>query len=150
MATIFTIGYQGTSTEEFIVCLQATGVSLLVDIRDRTASRKPGFSKTKLASALMDAAIAYEHWKDLGTPKPIRDLLRKGKDWDAYSDAYLRRLDDRPDLVAALAERSAGETTCLMCFERDALSCHRSLVGQRMQHRGYVDEVVHLAPRTSR
>lgn len=150
MATIYTIGYQGSSPEEFVTCLLENRVSLLIDVRDRTASRKAGFSKARLAARLMDSSIAYEHWKDLGTPKPIRDLLRKAKDWDAYSDAYLQRLDDRPDLVAALAERTAGEAACLMCFERDALSCHRSLVAQRMQDRGYVDEVVHLAPVTSR
>lgn len=150
MATVYTIGYQGTSVEEFIVCLTENGVSLLVDVRERTASRKPGFSKTRLASALMEPAVAYEHWKKLGTPKPVRDLLRKEKDWDAYSDAYLQRLDDRPDLVAALAERTVGEAACLMCFERDALSCHRSLVAQRMQDQGYIDEVVHLAPITAK
>ena len=150
MGIVYTIGYQGTSAEQFITCLTENGVSLLVDVRDRTASRKPGFSKTSLASALMDASVAYEHWKDLGSPKPVRDLLRMAKDWDAYSDAYLQRLDDRPDLVAALAERTAREAACLMCFERDALSCHRSLVAQRMQERGYVDEVVHLAPITSK
>ncbi|MEX2535157.1 MAG: DUF488 domain-containing protein [Trueperaceae bacterium] len=146
MVTLFTIGYQGTSPEEFLDCLSHNGVSLLVDVRERTASRKAGFSKTKLAATLMEAGIAYEHWKDLGTPKPIRDLLRKGKDWAAYSEAYQDRLDDRRDLVAALAERLARETPCLLCFERDALSCHRSLVTQRMQDQGYIGDVVHLAP----
>lgn len=150
MFDIYTVGYQGTSPDEFIDCLRGNGVSLLVDVRDRTASRKPGFSKTKLAEALMDAAIAYEHWRDLGTPKTIRDLLRKENDWAAYTDAYLRRLDDRPDLVAALAERCANENACLMCFEKDPLGCHRSLIAQRMQERGYVSEVVHLAPVPSR
>ncbi|HEX7003565.1 MAG TPA: DUF488 domain-containing protein [Trueperaceae bacterium] len=150
MARIFTVGYEGTTAQEFIDCLRENGVSLLVDVRERTASRKAGFSKTRLSEALTEAGIAYEHWRDLGTPKPIRDLLKKDKDWEAYREAYLRRLDDRPDLVAALAERTAPEAACLMCFERDALSCHRSLVAQRMRDRRYVEEVVHLAPMLSR
>lgn len=150
MTSIFTIGYQGTATEEFIECLRENGVTLLVDVRERSASRKAGFSRTKLASALTDAGIAYEHWRELGTPKPIRDLLRQQKDWGAYSEAYQRRLDDRPDLVAALAERTLDESACLMCFERDAHSCHRSLVAQRMQQKGYIEGVVHLAPMLTR
>ena len=150
MARIFTIGYQGSAQPEFIECLRENEVALLVDVRERTASRKAGFSKTGLIEALARAGIAYEHWRSLGTPKPIRDLLKVQNDWQAYSEAYLQRLDDRPDLVAALAERTAGDSACLMCFERDAQSCHRSLVALRMSERGYVDEVVHLAPKLAK
>lgn len=146
MAGIFTIGYQGCEVDDFVDDLRSHGVTLLVDVRDHTASRKPGFSKTRLGRHLLEVGVGYEHWKDLGTPKRVRDLLRVDKDWEAYRTAYLRKLDDRPDLLAALAERTSVEQACLMCYERDASGCHRYLIVQRMRERGYLDEVVHLLP----
>lgn len=147
MPALRTIGYQGSSQPDFVECLAGHGISLLVDVRDRTASRKPGFSRTGLAGALEAAGIDYEHWRELGTPKPIRDLLRQQKDWEAYRRAYLRRLDEWHELLRGLAERVEGATACLMCYERDPLGCHRSLITERMLGLGLIGGVHHLAPR---
>jgi uncharacterized protein (DUF488 family) len=144
MRTVLTVGYQDSSQTRFVDGLGEAGVSLLVDVRDRTASRKPGFSKTGLEQALAAAGIAYEHWGELGTPKPIRDLLRQKGDWESYRRAYLERLDEREELLAALARRIRGESACLMCYERDALGCHRSLITARMQELGLIGGVTHL------
>jgi uncharacterized protein (DUF488 family) len=146
MRTVFTVGYQGSSQTRFVEGLGEAGVSLLVDVRDRTASRKPGFSKAALEQALAAAGIVYEHWRELGTPKPIRDLLRQKGDWESYRRAYLERLDEREELLGTLARRIQGESACLMCYERDALACHRSLIGQRMKELGLIDGVGHLEP----
>jgi uncharacterized protein (DUF488 family) len=144
MRTVFTVGYQDSSRTRFIDGLAEVGVSLLVDVRDRTASRKPGFSKTGLEQSLAAAGVGYEHWRELGTPKPIRDLLRQKGDWESYRRAYLERLAEREELLASLARRMQGESACLMCYERDALGCHRSLITARMQELGLIGGVTHL------
>jgi uncharacterized protein (DUF488 family) len=144
MADLLTIGYQGSSQAQFLTGLADAGVGLLIDVRDRTSSRKPGFSKSALAEALGSAGIAYEHWRELGTPKPIRDLLRQEGDWESYRRAYLERLAEREELLASLARRMQEENACLMCYERDALRCHRSLITGRMQELGLVSNVAHL------
>jgi uncharacterized protein (DUF488 family) len=144
MRTLYTIGYQGATPERVIGRLEASSVTLLVDVRERTASRKPGFSKTALAASLEASGVSYEHWRQLGTPKAIRDLLHESGDWKAYEVAYLERLAGQYELLERLGERAAHEVACLLCFERDAHGCHRSLVAGRLRERGLVDAVEHL------
>lgn len=58
---IFTIGYEGTTQPDLIAALMAAGVERLIDVRAVPLSRKPGFSKTNLASGLREAGIDYVH-----------------------------------------------------------------------------------------
>ena len=100
-----------------------------MDVRDAPISLKPVFSKWTLGEALEAAGIAYEHVRALGNPKPGRDAARAGKTAE-FRRIYKTRLAT-PDGHAALVEilrRAEGERICLMCYERSAASCHRSLV----------------------
>ena len=49
MSVVFTVGYEGTDIDLFVRTLKAAGVERLADVRAVAASRKAGFSKTKLA-----------------------------------------------------------------------------------------------------
>jgi uncharacterized protein (DUF488 family) len=56
----------------------ATSVRLLIDVRELPTSRRKGFAKSALSSALAAADIGYLHLKGLGDPKPGRDAARAG------------------------------------------------------------------------
>lgn len=145
MRRLHTIGYEGASLAAFVDTLQLSGVTLLVDVRDYPLSRKKGFSKRALASALQDAGIGYEHWRSLGAPRRLRYALKESNDWDAFEQAFDRILDDRNAELEALAGRVQDEVACLMCFEHDHRVCHRSLVASRMAQQRLIEDVDHLA-----
>ena len=70
-----TIGYEGASMQTFLSALQEAQVELLVDVRAVASSRRPGFSKTKLAANLAGKGIDYLHLRGLGTPADGRAVI---------------------------------------------------------------------------
>lgn len=126
---IFTIGYEQTTTAEFIAALQAAGVERVLDIRAVAASRRPGFSKTALAGALQEAGIAYEHLRALGTPKEGRDAAKRG-DRATLQRIYAGQLElpEAQAAAALLLDRIAEQPTALLCYEREPADCHRSML----------------------
>ncbi len=133
MQLLYTIGYEGTDIDRFVATLKAAGVERLADVRAVPISRKKGFSKKALSNRLREEGIEYFHFVGLGDPKPGRDAARAGhyKLFHAIYCAHLESADANSsleDLTAAAAEK----LTCLMCFERDPTTCHRSIVAQEM------------------
>ena len=76
---IFTIGYEGVTQAEFLGALEGAGVERIIDVRALPLSRRPGFSKTPLRTALAEFGIDYVHLKALGTPPEGREAARKGR-----------------------------------------------------------------------
>src|ERR1044071_4254750 len=66
--SLFTAGYEGLALSDFLKQLNAASVEVLFDVRYRPQSRKPGFSKNKLAAACKRVGIRYVHDAKLGTP----------------------------------------------------------------------------------
>ncbi len=129
MPTIWTIGYEQTTQAGVIDALTGAGIEVLADIRYLPLSRRPGFSKSSLRAAAEEAGIAYRHFKMLGTPADGRAAARRG-DHAALSRIYAGQLE-LPEAMAAMAELRdlAGEKrVVLLCYERDAAACHRSLL----------------------
>jgi uncharacterized protein (DUF488 family) len=145
MPTVFTIGYeQHRRPETLIAALGAAGVRRIVDVRELPLSRRRGFSKTALASALEDAKIEYEHVRALGNPKRFRDMYRSGRrrEGERRYRAHLHN-GSYPALVA-LGETLEDEPTCLLCFEAAHEECHRAVIVQALEARLSKLEVVHL------
>ena len=131
MAILFTVGYEGSDVRSLIRALRQNDVEEVVDVRLTPVSRKPGFSKTALASALVLEGIAYSHEPDLGCPKDIRIAYRRTDDFGAYARSYRRRvLVPAAAVVEALAHAASSKRLCLLCFERNASECHRSIVAE--------------------
>ena len=63
---LFTIGYEKALLKDVIAALTAAGVEILLDVRDRPISRRPGFSKRQLGAAVEDAGMRYVHLAALG------------------------------------------------------------------------------------
>jgi uncharacterized protein (DUF488 family) len=126
-----TIGYQGSTIDTVIAALTEAGTKLLIDVRAVPLSRKPGFSKRQLAAALDEAGIAYVHLQGLGTPKPGRDAVRAGHPERMVPIFKEHMRSDRAQAELAQAKGLTTErTACLLCFERDHTTCHRTLVAE--------------------
>lgn len=126
---IFTIGYEQARQQAVVDALQAAGVKVLADIRYLPLSRRPGFSKSSLAAAVTEAGIAYRHFKHLGTPAEGRVAARRG-DHAELSRVYAGQLE-LPEAMAQMAELRAiaeEQPVALLCYERAAHECHRSLL----------------------
>src|ERR1700728_827457 len=126
-----TIGYEGTTIDAVVTRLRADEVALLIDVRAVAASRKPGFSKRQLAAELDAVGIAYVHLQGLGTPKPGRDAVRAGHPERMVPIFMAHMQGDRAQAELAQAIGMArGVRACLLCFERDHTTCHRTLVAE--------------------
>ena len=62
---LFTAGYEGINIDTFISNLLAKNINCVLDVRALPLSRKPGFSKNKLADRLKDADIQNFRFHDL-------------------------------------------------------------------------------------
>jgi uncharacterized protein (DUF488 family) len=137
VTTLWTIGYQRLSPATLVAELRAAGVRRVLDVRLRPQSRKPGMSKTRLASALAEHGIAYEHRRALGTPVEIRGLYRAGRIEEAAT-AFARHLEDgeaADELDALAAALDDAPATALLCLEEDPAACHRRVVAEALRAR---------------
>ncbi len=129
---LYTIGYEGTDIDTFIWHLKKYSVSCLLDVRGTPASRKPGFSKRALSERLEADGIRYVHFGELGSPKDIRDKVKTDGDYASFFAAMEDVLAGRDDVVETAYRHISDTTSCLMCFERKAEHCHRSIVAKKI------------------
>lgn len=137
--TVFTIGYEGLDQERLVAALRDAGVGLLTDVRAVANSRKRGFSKGALKAGLEEAGLAYAHARSLGTPKAGREAAR-AHDAGLMRRIYCEEVLDTADgglALDALAEMAEAAPTCLLCFERDPERCHRRVLAERLEARGF-------------
>ncbi|MEA3062861.1 MAG: hypothetical protein QOJ94_2642, partial [Sphingomonadales bacterium] len=133
MRHLFTIGYEGKTVDEFLAELAAAGVERVIDVRAVAASRRPGFSKTALANALRERGVDYLHLRPLGTPAAGREAARKGRTAEMRR-IYAGQLEtDEAALAMEQALAAAAERhSALLCYEKAAPECHRTMLAERM------------------
>ena len=130
---IATIGYEGSTIDNFVATLRAAAIDVLIDIRDLPLSRKKGFSKSQLAEVLAASGIGYVHLKGLGNPKDGRLAARAGQ-YGLYQKIFRRHMQTEVALrdIDIAADLVRAGRACLMCFECDHVKCHRSIVADRL------------------
>ena len=140
--TLFTIGYEQSTQAAVIAALRDAGVAHLLDVRAVPQSRKPGFSRRLLCASVEAAGMRYTHLRGLGTPKAGRDAVRHGRPAEMHRifRAHMTDPAAQSDLARA-AELAAAEPVCLLCFERDPATCHRTIVAEMLEQ-----NAVHLFP----
>ena len=131
--TLFTAGYQGHNIETFLDLLMAHGVEQLIDVRQLPFSRKPDFSKKRLTAHLASVGIAYTHLAALGTPKPLRDEVRREHDFPAFFAAMQAIIDAQPEALGEALELVRARPSMLLCFEANHAECHRLVVAQAIE-----------------
>jgi uncharacterized protein (DUF488 family) len=130
---LFTIGYEAKTLDEFLGELTAAGVETLLDVRAVAASRRPGFSKTALSGALAERGIGYRHFRALGTPSDGRTAARAGRTGEMRR-IYAVQLET-PEAALQMEqaiEAALERPSALLCYERGAPECHRSMLAERM------------------
>jgi uncharacterized protein (DUF488 family) len=134
MSVVFTVGYEGTDIDRFVRTLKAAGIEQLADVRAVAVSRKAGFSKTKLAARLVEEGIAYSHFVALGDPKPGREAARAGE-FELFRSIYGAHIEtaDAQHSLRDLMGFVQDAPTCLLCFERDPGTCHRTIIAQELE-----------------
>jgi uncharacterized protein (DUF488 family) len=138
MTTLFTIGYQDADADRVLAALQSAGVAAVADVRAVVSSRKRGFSKSALRESLDAAGIDYRHFRDLGTPAAGRQAARAG-DAAGMRRVFCEQLatDAAQAALGELEQLAASRPTCLLCFCRDPAVCHRRVIAEELQPRGF-------------
>jgi uncharacterized protein (DUF488 family) len=145
VSTVWTIGYERLLPESLVAELREAGVERVIDVRIRPQSRRPGMSKTKLGQRLNDSGIAYEPWRELGTPVEIRTLFRRGA-IAAAREAFREHLETAAlgDLQRLQDALRSGPPTALLCLEAEPERCHRRVICEALQARDASLRVIDL------
>lgn len=148
MNEIFTIGYGGRATGEFVALLRQYGITCLVDVRSAPySSYYKDFDRPDLSETLKCSAIRYVFMGDTLGGRP--------DDPDCYSYSPARKKDlldpkkcEVKDFYKAGISRlkkqlAQGQRTVLMCSELEPQNCHRSyVIGKTLADNGI--SVVHI------
>ena len=145
---LFTFGYEGLDIDAFVARACGAGVKMIVDVRELPLSRKKGFSKSSFRAALAAVGIAYVHMPAAGCPKPIRDRYKADDDWAAYTRGFLAYIATQDSTIRELVKIAKATTACLVCFEADHTTCHRTYVARAARSVGG-PSVLHLTSRTA-
>ncbi len=158
--TIATIGVYEFDAAGFVGTLQAAGVTLLLDIRQRRGVRGPQYAwanSRRLQALLADAGIAYEHHIELAPTIELRHLQYREDNRQGvgkrnrvqlapeYIRQYTEQILDRVGLEPIVQRLPADGIAALMCVEAAARACHRSLVAGRLADR-FGFEVLGIEP----
>lgn len=133
MCYVYTIGYEGLTTDSFVDTLSKNAIERVLDVREIPISRKPGFSKSKLMGILNSIGIDYIHMKELGSPKLIRDSLHETKDFDTFFYEYRHYIGTHFYLIQDTWELVTEKKTCLLCYEKKPSECHRSVIAEYLE-----------------
>ena len=87
-------------------------------------SRRPGFSKKRLAESLAAGGIAYCHEPLLG------NAFRDVENFDAAMDLMRAHLvaGEPAEAVQRLVDLAEGRRIAVLCLESDQRRCHRQVV----------------------
>jgi len=133
--SLFTVGYEGRNIDSFITQLKKHSIDCLIDVREIPLSRKKGFSKSALSQRLSRENIHYIHFRDLGSPKPLRENLKLAGDYTTFFDKIDQYLADKKETIEKAYNLVSTNTRCLMCFEKLAATCHRKIVARKIKTR---------------
>ncbi len=160
MSRRVTIGVYGFDSDTFLRRLQEANIRLLFDVRQRRGVRGPEYAwanSLRLQAGLAQAGIAYEHHRELAPTTELRQLQYAEDDRQGvgkrsrrelagdYIRGYTATILDSVDLTSFVSALSSSAPIALLCVERDAAACHRSLIAQRLtgEHRVVIE---HLRP----
>jgi uncharacterized protein (DUF488 family) len=134
--SIWTIGHSTLSIEEFLERLKSFGVELLADVRSFPGSRRfPHFNKDNLSSALTDAGIRYEHFREFGGRRRARpdslNMTWRNESFRGYAD-YMETEEFRVG-VERLLDLASKQRVAIMCSEAVWWRCHRSMISDYLK-----------------
>jgi uncharacterized protein (DUF488 family) len=129
-----------------LAALRAAGCDEVLDVRARRGVRGSEYAfanRRRLEAILAQAGIGYRHLPELAPSAEIRaaqvatdkkDLTRK-RDRAALSSDFVERYETEvggPTDWVALADGITSRAPALLCVERTARACHRSIAADRI------------------
>lgn len=132
--TLFTIGYEGLSIEEYINKLIQNNIKVLVDVRKNPLSRKFGFSKSALKAFVEKFNIEYVHIPELGIETDKRTSLETLDDYNRLFEEYEIILDKKQNELSKIQNLiNTKQRIALTCFEKDVRMCHRTRIKNKLE-----------------
>ncbi|MCA1845326.1 MAG: DUF488 domain-containing protein [Actinobacteria bacterium] len=121
---IYSVGYEGLTVGGLVERLQQSRIEELVDVRATPYSRRPGFSKKRLAASLEAAGIVYRHEPLLG------NAFRGVEDFATAMDLMRKHLGsgEPAEAVERLIALARDRRIAVLCLEADQRRCHRHIV----------------------
>jgi len=147
--TIFTIGYEGRSFEEFVELLKKHKVKVVLDVRHDVEFVKPEFSTELLRRQLPAHGIAYVQLSELGVPRIIREPYIEGRlSFECFKQWYLWWIErNRDKLEAKLRDTKREGFIALLCVERypkprgsQSHYCHRDILTDYLIKQGFFEK----------
>ena len=139
---IFSLGYEGKKRDNFIDLLDDNKITELVDVRNHAFSWNKDFSMKGLSESLATSGIRYVNLPRLGAPKEIRVEIKENNDPEKFFLEYSVWLKSNTPYLDLLDVLARQKRTAMMCLEADYRNCHRKILGEKLQERGY--EVIQL------
>lgn len=129
---LFTIGYEGTSLEDYLNRLIENDVKVLVDVRSNPVSRKFGFSAKSLKLFCEKVGVEYIHIPEVGIRSEYRQNLKIQADYnklfkDYKKDTLKKTIDKQKEILELLKNK---KRIALTCFESDTQMCHRTCLAE--------------------
>ena len=118
------MGYEGLTVGGLVERLLQSRIEELVDVRVTPYSRRPGFSKKRLAASLESAGVSYRHEPLLG------NAFRDVEDFATAMGLMRKHLaeGEPAEAVQRLVSLADGRRIAVLCLESDQRRCHRQVV----------------------
>jgi uncharacterized protein (DUF488 family) len=131
LKSIFTLGTDRRSEEDFTEILHAYAIESLIDVRSVPKSKIPIFNRTSLEGLLKNEGVEYHY---LGAA--LGGLRKGGYIAYTFTDDFLRGID-------ALEVIAAQKLSVIVCAERFPWKCHRKWISRELHRRGWhVEHVI--------
>ena len=148
---IYTVGHSDRDVEEFLSLLNKYGIGILVDIRAYPYSRRfPYFSKDELRQHIKNSGIDY-YWA--GNKLGGMRKLKNPESHPALSSESFRgfaehmETEEFQQAIIRLQNFACKTPTVIMCAEKQASNCHRSLISDYLTFKNM--PVEHIIDETS-
>ncbi|MDH5326380.1 MAG: DUF488 domain-containing protein [Gammaproteobacteria bacterium] len=147
--TVYTVGHSNLSTEDLLYLLQSFSIDVVVDIRAYPQSKRfPHFNGDVLRHRIEANGLVY-HWagRQLGgmrKPTPgyhSPHIALQSEFFRAFAD-YMETAAFQK-AVQQLCSMAAASKVSLLCAERLAHDCHRSLISDYLLLQGA--KVLHIS-----
>ncbi len=133
--TLFTIGYEASSIDQYLYRLISQNVNTLVDVRKNPFSRKHGFTQKDLKAYVEKAGIRYFHLPELGIASHLRKDLNGSNAYEILFEHYATKILPSQEQTLLTLKQLIVEfaRVAITCFEADYLMCHRHKIAEVLE-----------------
>lgn len=130
----YTLGFGGRKKKEFLGLLAENGVEAVADVRKFPERSSMGIYKRAnsedrgIQKLLSGAGIEYHWFEGLGNPEPDDKTFKR------FEREVKREFKER---TADLLKLMRGKTVCLLCAEKNHEECHRNLIAEFLERKGW-------------